>query len=266
MTTPTVEHAVRRVIDDMHTNLGLEITIDDMARTAMFSKFHFTRIFRDATGTSPGRFLSALRLQEAKRLLIETEFSVADISSQVGYSSVGTFSSRFKACVGISPSMFRETGGFLPRLETDSHGTSASPRATLRGRVQTAGEHAPGACFVGLFPTPIPQGRPVRCAVLDGPGAFELRDVPTGTWHVLVHSVSYGAEHLPPGPDREDTISVGRYGPVTVADGTLLMPADITLHTPDALDPPVLMALLDLRTSALESRPRSGEVAGALTS
>ncbi|NNJ08505.1 AraC family transcriptional regulator, partial [Streptomyces sp. PKU-MA01144] len=63
MPTTAIETAVLRVIDEMHANLGQELTIDDMARTAMFSKFHFTRVFRDVTGTSPGRFLSALRLQ-----------------------------------------------------------------------------------------------------------------------------------------------------------------------------------------------------------
>ncbi|MTE22494.1 helix-turn-helix domain-containing protein [Streptomyces sp. TRM43335] len=255
MVTTAIERAVRRVIDDMHANLGQEITIDDMARTAMFSKFHFTRVFREVTGTSPGRFLSALRLQEAKRLLLETDYSVADISSQVGYSSVGTFSSRFKACVGVSPSMFRAMGGFTPEVGREEPPASAGspPRATLRGRVQLPEDRSPGYCFVGLFPTPVPQGRPVCCAVLKGPGAFELPDAPAGTWYVLVHSVPYGQEHTPTGGGRADVVSVGRYGPVTVHADTLLMPADIVLRPLDALDPPVLTALLDMRTTALEA-------------
>ncbi|MFE3791424.1 helix-turn-helix domain-containing protein [Streptomyces goshikiensis] len=255
MTTTAIEAAVLRVIGDMHTNLGQELTIDDMARTAMFSKFHFTRVFRDVTGTSPGRFLSVLRLQEAKRLLIETKFSVADISSQVGYSSVGTFSSRFKACVGVSPSMFRDRGGFTPEIVSGPLPSPSVPgiRSTLRGRVQMTEGRSSGYCFVGLFPTPVPQGQPVRCTVLEGPGAFELRDVPVGTWYVLVHSVPYGFEHLPSGTGDDDTVSVGRYGPVTAHADTLLMPAEITLRPLDATEPPVLMALLDLRTHAMEA-------------
>ncbi|MBN3932805.1 helix-turn-helix transcriptional regulator [Streptomyces verrucosisporus] len=254
MPTAAIEHAVRRVIDDMHANLGQELTIDEMARTAMFSKFHFTRVFRDVTGTSPGRFLSALRLQEAKRLLLETDFSVADISSQVGYSSVGTFSSRFKSCVGVSPSLFRTMGGFVPELVEGRPAPGHDPaRATLRGQVRFREDRSPGHCFVGLFPTPVPQGRPVRCSVLDGPGPFELTGVPVGSWYVLVHSVPYGHEHLPSGTDHKDVVSVGRYGPVTVRTDTLLMPADIALRPLDAHDPPVLMALLDMRTNALET-------------
>ena len=102
------EEAVRRVVEAMHDNLGDPFTADDMARTAVFSKYHFIRLFRRTTGVTPGRFLAQLRIQEAKRLLVVTDLSVADISQRVGYTSVGTFSSRFKASVGVSPSTYRE--------------------------------------------------------------------------------------------------------------------------------------------------------------
>ncbi|MER7760780.1 AraC family transcriptional regulator [Streptomyces sp. NPDC097619] len=244
MTTTTIEHAVRRAIGYMHVNLGQDLTIDDMARTAMFSKFHFTRIFRDVTGTSPGRFLSALRMQEAKRLLVLTDFSVADISSQVGYSSVGTFSSRFKACVGVSPSAYREFGGVLPKMAQHvdagprgaGTGGSVAHSLALRGRVVLPPGNEPGTVFVGLFPTRVRQGRPVRWAVLEEPGSFELRDVPSGTWHILVHTTPYGAE------EGAEVLSVGQHGPVTVRPGALLRPAEIVLRPLDVLDPPVLLA------------------------
>src|ERR1700754_344703 len=106
-----IENAVERVIRAMHDNLGDVITIDDMARTAMFSKFHFTRLFQRATGIPPGRFLSAVRMEEAKKLLLTTSLSVTEITYRVGYNSVGTFSSRFKSSVGLSPTAYRELGG-----------------------------------------------------------------------------------------------------------------------------------------------------------
>src|SRR4051812_16414952 len=92
-----LRRAVERAIQHMNENLSEPLTIDDLADVAMFSKFHFSRIFRNITGIPPGRFLSAVRLQEAKRLLLSTSLTVADISSQVGYSSIGTFSTRFKS-------------------------------------------------------------------------------------------------------------------------------------------------------------------------
>ena len=61
----SVEKAVERAIATIRTSFADDVTIDDLARAAMFSKFHFTRVFRRTTGVSPGRFLSAVRLQEA---------------------------------------------------------------------------------------------------------------------------------------------------------------------------------------------------------
>ena len=60
------KRAVQRVIEAMRANLGEELTVEEMARTAMFSKFHFSRVFQRVTGISPGRFLAAMRLQKAK--------------------------------------------------------------------------------------------------------------------------------------------------------------------------------------------------------
>ena len=129
----STELAVERAIDTMQDDLSEQLTVDDMARAAMFSKFHFTRMFQRVTGVSPGRFLSAMRLQAAKRLLVTTSLNVTDISVRVGYNSVGTFSSRFSRSVGLSPTTFRRMGGYAPRI-----GTSAPPapgRTSIRGRV-----------------------------------------------------------------------------------------------------------------------------------
>ena len=110
-----------------------------MARAAMFSKFHFSRIFRRVTGVSPGRFLSAIRLQEAKHLLVSTTLNVADISLRVGYNSVGTFSSRFTRSVGMSPTAYRRYRGFSSRIPVDeTRGSSAGRTSTVQGHASAA--------------------------------------------------------------------------------------------------------------------------------
>jgi hypothetical protein len=111
-----------------------------MARAALFSKFHFTRLFQRATGLSPGRFLSALRLERAKQLLVSTSLNVIDISHQVGYKLVP------------------ESG-----WEDDEKSTAIS------GRVLAASDPL-GPVFVGRFRDPLPQGRPIRCTVLSRSG------------------------------------------------------------------------------------------------
>ncbi|MCE7079507.1 hypothetical protein LZF96_04745 [Streptomyces sp. ST2-7A] len=97
----------------------------------------------------------------------------------------------------------------------------------------------------------MPQGQPVRCAVLNGPGRFELHDLPTGRWYVLVHSVPYGRETTPSGIENTETVSVGRYGPIHVRSESRPDPVEILLRPLALTDPPILMALLDLRTRAL---------------
>ncbi|SRR6266851_2459915 len=250
-----IEQAVARVIEAMHDNLGEQLTIDDMARTAMFSKFHFSRIFREVTGVSPGRFLSALRLQEAKRLLVSTSLSVADISNQVGYTSVGTFSSRFKSRVGVAPTMYRQRGGFAHQISTDNNGNTAGTRsATVRGEIFAPPAGEVGPVFAGLFPDWIPQGQPVRCTVLHHPGPYVLEDVPQGTWHLLVHSVAPGLEKAAPDQlSHAQAPSVGSNGPIIIRPDTFVRLADVRLRPMRAFDPPVLLALVDVRSVALSA-------------
>ncbi|RFU38831.1 AraC family transcriptional regulator [Actinomadura logoneensis] len=241
------EEAVERVVRAMYENFGEQLTIDDMARTALFSKFHFSRIFRQVTGISPGRFLSAVRLQAAKRLLISTSLTVAEISNQVGYTSVGTFSSRFKSSVGVAPTLYRQNGGFRPLIPTDNRRNGWGSRSvTIGGEIVPPPDRDADLVFVGLFPEPIPQGSPVRCTVLDGPGRYELPNVPQGTWYVLAHSVAPGRGPVVPDPTAPDAVPwVGSSGPIAVGSSTVPGPVDVRLRPMRIIDPPLLLALLD---------------------
>jgi len=237
-----IETAVERVIRAMRDNLGEVITIDDMARTAMFSKFHFTRIFQRVTGISPGRFLSALRLQEAKRLLLVSSMTVADISHVVGYNSIGTFSSRFRASVGVSPTEYRQYRGYVAPLDEPEEDTGVRG-TTVRGHVSDPEEHDPGQIVVGIFNDRIAQGVPCRHTTLNGSGSFVLEDVPEGTWYVQAHSVEFGFDQ----PDLE-VECLAAYGPVTVSQGVPVLGVDLRLRGRRIFDPPPLLAQLDLPT------------------
>ncbi|MGW0481058.1 helix-turn-helix domain-containing protein [Nonomuraea sp. NPDC003214] len=245
-----IERAVMRVIESMQENLGEQLTIDDMARTAMFSKFHFSRVFQRVTGLSPGRFLSAVRLREAKRLLATTSLSITNISHQVGYSSVGTFSSRFTHSVGLPPSKYRQHLGITAQTLAGG-GESPPPGATTTLTGVVTSPLAGQPVFAGLFPDQILEGRPVSFTVTDGPGPYVLENVPEGRWHLIAQSVAAGREdaiHLPPAGDG--TLCIARSGPITVAAGSGPRRADVRLQPMRPLDPPVLLALRDLVTAA----------------
>jgi AraC family transcriptional regulator len=245
-----LEKAVERVIRAMRENLGEQITIDDMARTAMFSKFHFSRMFQRVTGISPGRFLSAMRLQEAKKLLLATSLTVADISHRVGYNSIGTFSSRFRSSVGVSPTEYRQFGGYTHRLST--HFAHRDGGVTVRGVIQPPIAGTPGPVFVGLFPDRITQGNPVRCTIRRRLGAFSIEHVPVGVWHLMAHAAPADYDELHRGPsilDERQTF-VGAHGPIVIRQGTDPRPVDLWLRPRCIFDPPVLLAPLDVRAVA----------------
>jgi len=247
-----LEQAVLRAIDVMRARMDEQLTVDDLAKAAMFSKFHFTRIFQRVTGVSPGRFLSALRLQRAKDLLISTSMNVADISVQVGYNSVGTFSSRFSRSVGMSPTTYRRHAGFATAIRIDRDPPTGRPsNALLSCHVRLAEPDREQLVFVGLFADRIPEGNPVRCAVLDGGGRVKFDALPVGSWFLLAQSVSLDAGAAGTEADRADrAVSVATYGPIVVRPNAIIS-ADLILHRAQALDPPVLLALLDARKYAI---------------
>src|SRR5436305_4629088 len=166
--------AVERAIQTMHTHLHEVLTLEDLASVACLSPSHFNRVFCRLIGIPPGEFLSALRFQAARRLLLTTPLSVTDICFEVGYSSLGSFTSRFTHMVGLSPRLLRQRAhAFEPLpLEPAEHYSPTPSRVprnnTLLGRI-SAPTTFRGTIFVGLFTSPIPQGRPVRCTRLSSP-------------------------------------------------------------------------------------------------
>jgi AraC family transcriptional regulator len=248
-----IEQAARRAITAMRESLGGPLTVDDLARAAMFSKFHFSRIFQRATGLSPGRFLSALRLQRAKQLLVSTSLNIIDISHEVGYNSVGTFSTRFTSAVGVSPTTYRRLGGYAPQIAVGSGPDPAEPSATVTGAI-CAGDAPLGFTFIGMFRQPIPQGRPVSCTVLRQPGPFTLEKVPPGSWYLLAHAVPVGYQEPAHQPYTDDErVFVLQHGPLEVRPDHVITLADLRLRPMRALDPPVLLALLDVRSMAMST-------------
>jgi AraC-like DNA-binding protein len=96
------------------------ITLEDAARQACLSPFHFNRLFAQAFGETPHEFVTRMRIEAAKKLLLAENRSVTDICFDVGYQSLGSFSLRFRSLTGLSPVAFRREarstfGGFAAR-------------------------------------------------------------------------------------------------------------------------------------------------------
>lgn len=100
-------YKLRRVTDLMNQHLAEDFYLADLAEAAQLSEYHFSRLFKRATGLSPSQYFIRLRMARARQLLLETDHSVIDIGMEVGYSSPSHFSQVFRREVGVTPSAYR---------------------------------------------------------------------------------------------------------------------------------------------------------------
>jgi AraC family transcriptional regulator len=243
-TADSHERAVQRVICTFRERLDESISLKEMAAVAYMSRFHFTRTFRQITGLPPCRFLTKLRVEAATRMLLDTDNSVTEICLDVGYTSLGTFIRRFSHLLGISPMRLRTlrrspSKSLLKQLEKESASAQVRPQPSVSGRVQAPPSFS-GPIFTGLFPTPIPEGTPVACAINMQPGAFLMSPVPNGRYYVFALGLQC--------PDSLDDFF--RYESALRGGGELIRVnsnavecEEICLREPAVTDPPVLLNL-----------------------
>lgn len=97
--------AVCSYIDEHCTE---NLTLDDAAQYSGFSKYHFTRLFRQFTGLTFYRYLNQKRIARAERILADPSLSVTDVAMASGFSSMSAFIRMFKIMKGCTPSEFRK--------------------------------------------------------------------------------------------------------------------------------------------------------------
>ncbi|MFC6044038.1 helix-turn-helix transcriptional regulator [Nocardioides hankookensis] len=114
MSTPTDEQRrrdlvlLRRVRDRMDREYAQPLDVEALARGVNVSAGHLSREFKRAYGESPYSYLMTRRIERAMALLQRGDLSVTEVCFEVGCQSLGTFSTRFKELVGMSPSAYRD--------------------------------------------------------------------------------------------------------------------------------------------------------------
>jgi AraC-like DNA-binding protein len=105
-----------RDLADRHFRSPLDL--DALADAAHVSKYHFARCFSETYGETPMRYLTRRRIERAQDLLRSANLTVTEVCMMVGFTSLGSFSSRFRDLVGETPTQYRdrwaERGG--PRI------------------------------------------------------------------------------------------------------------------------------------------------------
>ena len=85
-----------------------DLTLEDVASLAGFSKYHFTRLFKQYADTSFYKYLNQKRIAHAKNLLINQHLSVIEVALQSGFSNLSSFLRMFKLATGCTPTEFRK--------------------------------------------------------------------------------------------------------------------------------------------------------------
>lgn len=247
-TTPEIQAVLSYIQEHIYDPLPLS----ELARIASYSPYHFSRLFKEQTGFSPLYYVSSIRLQKAKQLLLHSSLSVRDIAMEIGQQSLGTFTTRFTERVGISPAQFRQssysasnTFDTLQRIKswTPEH-VFAGPHVTVEGNIRTE-ESFQGVILIGLFPKPIPEGYPLYGTLLSSVGYFSFSDVKPGIYYLLATTVSWGMgtnEILLP----QSTLRTRSREPLVVNPGQPVPPQDVVLYPPRLDDPPILISLSQL--------------------
>lgn len=131
---------LRRVRDRIDREYARPLDVEALARDVHMSSGHLSREFRRAYGEPPYSYLMTRRIERAMALLRRGDLSVTDVCFEVGFSSLGTFSTRFTELVGVPPSAYREevATGTEGLVEPPSCETKKVTRPLRRGGAQTS--------------------------------------------------------------------------------------------------------------------------------
>lgn len=99
-------NGIARAIQHMNRYCDQNLKLDDYASMCHMSKYHFSRVFKAVTGTAPLEYRSQIRIDHAKEMLKNSNYSVSEIAQSLGYSSLAYFSAAFKKATGLSPTEY----------------------------------------------------------------------------------------------------------------------------------------------------------------
>ena len=105
---------LRRAKDLMDRSYEQPLDVAQVAEAVHMSESHFARAFRREYGEPPAAYLMTRRIERAKAQLRETAKPVTEICLDVGFRSLGSFTSRFGEVVGMTPTQYRRAAGVPP--------------------------------------------------------------------------------------------------------------------------------------------------------
>jgi AraC family transcriptional regulator len=229
------KQTVEKVIQRISNNLDENISLEEMANMVYLSPFHFNRVFRRVTGIPPKEFLCALRIEKSKELLENTNLRILDICLNVGYSSMGTFTTRFRKAVGVSPREFRR-GKVLEYIAEQSDGLKLKG---IKGEI-IINSSFKGEIYIGVFEGGLPSGVPISCQTLHQQGSYYVPINKNGEFTLFAVAITSPKDAS---GESGKVVYQGMYGQFSIDDKKHLISQNIKMRPPNVTDPPILVAL-----------------------
>jgi AraC family transcriptional regulator len=149
----TLLDQLRRAVDHIEEHLDQEVAIQEVARAALMSRWHFQRTFKAATGDTVMAYVRGRRLSRALDRLIDTDMRIADIAQLAGFESQESFTRAFRGVFDITPHRFRTLGRsrlFLRKARFDEEYLN---HLASHVDLEPVVEHGPAFTVVGLRTT-----------------------------------------------------------------------------------------------------------------
>lgn len=232
------------------------LDLNTIAESVNFSRFHFNRVFKKITGIPPRKYLMSIRLNKSKKLLNETNWNSTDICFEVGYNSLGTFTTKFTHEVGVSPKNYREVLG-LENTSADFKEIKTRKKfnGSITGEVKLPSEFE-GTLFIGLFTSTIPSGIPVVCAVQKRGGEISLIGIPKGEYYLFAAGFNSRC-NLKTVLISNDFYRCMYSDKIIITNENVRLKSPLLLREKKETDPPLILSLPHLYKKIKESSLKS---------
>ena len=97
---------LRRTIDHMQSNLGMDLRLSELAENVQMSPWHFCRMFKQSTGVPPHQYLMRERIEAAKRMLVKSRSNLDAIAATLGFADQSHLIAVFRRLTGLTPRQF----------------------------------------------------------------------------------------------------------------------------------------------------------------
>ncbi len=125
---------IYRAVDYIRKNFDKRITLEETASHVYLSPAYFSRVFKEEIGDNFNLYVNKLRIEAAKKLLLNDQVPLVDISSSVGFEGQSYFSKVFKKMTGVTPGKFRESRGKIKTEAGRKAGSGVRGTAGVKGR------------------------------------------------------------------------------------------------------------------------------------